>query len=371
MSEKNNLNRDIFSLMLENFLLTKENSLGSHKSIHWDVFPDDYEQTINSSNGWKNFLRNPISLGFNDDLIKFDNARWDINKKTNNVDAWKRKAEHNYEDLLPEIIEGNDERNEISNCLKKLLSICGIEFISNNQQSQIGSPPYVPFNLKDLKQKKTIHLKCNLADLGNIYYFFQIDRILENFNIEKPIVAEIGAGYGGLITKLKKKYTNAKCIIFDLPESSCVQTYYLSKEFPNSKILFYKDFTEKNVNIFFDNFDFLILPCNVFEKLPECYLDLIINVRSMMEMKLDTINYYFKTINKTIKENGLLACFNRYIKNTSGENIIFKNYPYGKHWSLEISQTSAFQHHIHDLILRKNFAENFDINEKLKTLPPY
>ena len=88
-------------------------------------------------------------------------------------------------------------------------------------------------------------------------------------------------------------------------------------------------------------------------------------------MKSKTIQFYFDTIHRSLKEKGLFACFNRYLKNSSGENIILKNYPFDDNWSIEISQTSAFQNHIHDLILRRNYKEEFKISEKLKSLPPY
>lgn len=368
---KNNTDQNVFKIMLENFNLTKNNLSEKHKSSHWDVFPTDYETVIKSQNAWKKFLRNSISLGFNDDLLKFDNSRWENIKEVNNVNAWKMKHDHNYDDLVPEIIKDINEREEITKVLRKLLSFLDINFLYNYQQSQIGSPPYVPIELKDIKSEKKINLKCNLAELGNIYYFFQISRVFEISKNLIPVIAEIGSGYGGLIAKIKKKFIKSKCIIFDLPELSCVQTYYLNNEFPDLKFLYYRDFEEKGADVFYENFDFLILPCNTFNRLPKNYLDLIINARSMMEMELKTINYYFETINQAIKKNGLFACFNRYIKNSSGENIILKNYPFGLHWSIEISQSSAIQSHIHDLILKKNFDETSKIADKLKTLPPY
>ena len=58
--------------MLENFNLTKENMPPGQKSGHWDVFPEDYDKSINSIDNWKTFLRNPLSLGFNDALINYD-----------------------------------------------------------------------------------------------------------------------------------------------------------------------------------------------------------------------------------------------------------------------------------------------------------
>ena len=101
-------------------------------------------------------------------------------------------------------------------------------------------------------------------------------------------------------------------------------------------------------------------------------IDLIINMRSMMEMTSPIIKYYFDNIHRTIKNRGLFACFNRYIKKTSGEDIILKNYPFDKFWSIVISQTSMFQNHIHDLILkRQTVKEIFPITERLKSLPPF
>ena len=126
-----------------------------------------------------------------------------------------------------------------------------------------------------------------------------------------------------------------------------------------------------NDDIFMKDFDFLILPGEIFNKLPNEFLDIVINVRSMMEMKVETIQFYFDVIHRSLKEKGLFACFNRYIKNSSGEKIILKNYPFDENWSIEISQNSAIQNHIHDLILRRNFKEQFKITEKLKSLPPY
>ena len=360
----------IFDNMIDNYQLSKK-LLDNHKSFHWDVFPKDYEKTIMEKKNWKSFLRNPISLGFNDDLIDFENTRWAIKKDINNINALERKYEHDFRDIIPETIVDKNKINSMSNSLKIILSITGIDFVLNNLQSNIGSPTYLAVKLEDLKSQKTINIKINQADLGNIYYFYQISKALGSIKNNSPVVAEIGSGYGGLISKLKKKYPNSKCVLFDLPELNCVQTYYLNQEFPKAKIYYYKDYLKYNDDIFMKDFDFLILPGEIFNKLPNEFLDIVINVRSMMEMKVETIQFYFDAIHRSLKEKGLFACFNRYIKNSSGEKIILKNYPFDEYWSIEISQNSAIQNHIHDLILRRNFKEQFKITEKLKSLPPY
>ena len=64
-----------FSNMLENYNLCKKTRPSGYTSSFWDVFPEDYEKSISQIDAWNTFLRNPLSLGFNDVLIDFDNAR--------------------------------------------------------------------------------------------------------------------------------------------------------------------------------------------------------------------------------------------------------------------------------------------------------
>ena len=360
--------------MLENYKLASENTTEEQKSFHWDVFPKYYEKAIESIDAWRTFLRNPLSLGFNDALLNFDNTRWQKNKVYKGVDAWERKRQHDYRELINEIITDKNDRQKTLNLINLLFSICGPEFVLDNFQSDIGSPSKISFSMKSKNEKeKPNNFYCNYHDLGNIYYFWQISRTVDSLiKNDSPTFIEIGAGYGGIISKLKKRYPKSRCVLFDLPELSAVQTYYINSEFPNAKIFYYKDLLNVGNDLFSSNFDFLILPGVTFERLPSNYIDLIINMRSMMEMSSTIIKYYFDNIHRAIKNNGLFVCFNRYIKESSGEKIILKNYPFDKFWSIVISQTSIFQNHIHDLILkRKTEKDDFPIADRLKSLPPF
>ena len=91
-----------------------------------------------------------------------------------------------------------------------------------------------------------------------------------------------------------------------------------------------------------------------------------------MEMKLSIIDYYFSHIHRITKVGGIFANFNRYHKNSSGENIIMKNYPYDDFWSIVVSQQSMYQSHIHDLVLLREMGENmFPVSNSLESLPPF
>ena len=345
------------------------------KSAHWAVFPEDYEKAIESIDGWKTFLRNPLSLGFNDTLFECDNARWNEHDRTHKgIDAWKRRKQHDYRELVDEIIEDKGEQSHLLHKVKLLFSVCGPEFVIENLQSDVGSPQKLPCSYRsNSEDEKPKVFYCNVHDLGNIYYFWQISRTADSlFNNESPLIVEIGAGYGGVISKIKNRYSKARCILFDLPELSAVQSYYIYNCFPGSNILYLNDLLERGDEIFEDDFDFMILPGWMIERFPPEYIDLVINMRSMMEMPLAVLDYYFHHIHRTVKSDGLFACFNRYHKNSFGEDIIIKKYPYDEFWSIIISQASIYQNHIHDLILRRQKEkDNFPVADRLKSLPPF
>ena len=105
---------------------------------------------------------------------------------------------------------------------------------------------------------------------------------------------------------------------------------------------------------------------NVHE-LPDESADLVLNVRSMMEMTPEVIGFYFSQIQRTVPDGGLFACINRNQKLTNS-----KNYPYDDRWRTIVSQTSILQDHIHELIVeRTETSQVFPVKETLKGLMPF
>jgi putative sugar O-methyltransferase len=94
-------------------------------------------------------------------------------------------------------------------------------------------------------------------------------------DIPNPVVVEIGGGFGGLAYHLMKRIPGIKYIGFDLPENILIQDYYLSCAFPEQA------FTLR------PNFDLPYLNLKA---------DLIINIRSLSEMPLETILEYHRQI---------------------------------------------------------------------------
>ena len=81
------------------------------------------------------------------------------------------------------------------------------------------------------------------------------------------------------------------------------------------------------------DFDFLILPGWMINKFSKNSIDGFLNVRSMMEMNRKVIQNYFNVIHTSLRENGLFACINRYMKQVIRESNTTEinqmaNYPY-------------------------------------------
>ena len=105
-------------------------------------------------------------------------------------------------------------------------------------------------------------------------------------------------------------------------------------------------------------------------------VDAFINVRSMMEMNSTVIKEYFKVIHTSLRENGLFACINRYMKQVITQSKITEinriaDYPFDTYWSPLYSFASEIQPHIHILIARReNMKPIYPFKEILKTVRP-
>ena len=193
--------------------------------------------------------------------------------------------------------------------------------------------------------------------IDTINFYLQIEKYLEK---KKNIILEIGGGYGGLARIISE---NKKCtyILIDLPEINLISSFYLTSHFPDKKFLLYKDYI-KNEKINFDDYDFIILP--PWSSVNNIKYDFCINIRSMMEMSVDSIIKYFSQIQDNLNESGYFLNVNRYYSYDNNYNFFFHKFPYDKKWKIIKSETSWLQKNIH-LLLTQRTKENFDDIENI------
>ena len=245
--------------------------------------------------------------------------------------------------------------NVIKKELSLLSKLINDKFIKNNLlTTNFG-------NLKNI-----IKVKKLLLDSGQLYFIYWLYLLKKKLKKIKYI-CEIGAGFGGFSAKMLKAYSKGKYLIIDLPEANFLSSYFLSKNFPNKKILLgYEKKEEIIYKSDFNKYDVIIIP--PWFKVEGIKFDLFINTRSMMEMDKEVIFKYFEFIQNNISDNGYFFNVNRYFKDTVREPLKLTDYPYDTNWNTLISQPSWQQKHIRILLTQRARNPKNSISKELNKL---
>jgi len=129
------------------------------------------------------------------------------------------------------------------------------------------------------------------------YYSFLLEQLLRH--VERPVIAELGGGYGTQQFFLRNKVPEAVSIDFDLPEVVCVAAFFLLCAFPDKEFLLYGE--QELTAAIIDQFDFILMPAPEIEKLTERCVDLFINMNSLGEMRAATASAYVEHISRSAK----------------------------------------------------------------------
>lgn len=326
---------DLHASMRRNFELARRDYVAGHKSRHWDVFPPDFERVIDDVAVWADFRRNGIAAGMSINQTTDVAGRDDVP-----TPAQQRRVIGAYRDLVKHV---------------------DAAFVRDLLDGELGNPLAVDYD----------GLRLDHVDLRLVYAAWQIRRYLDVG--ERPVLAEIGAGFGGLAAKLKRLYPDSTVILFDLPEVNATQTYYLHQAVPGARFALYEDLLARGMDaLLAEHRDFIVLPGWTIADLPANAADLVVNTRSMMEMNAETIRFYFRHLQAALRPGGLFYCANRYTKSTVGEEIRSKDYPFDANWLIVLSQPSWDQCWVHELAaLRTSRPNAYPPARVLAALPPY
>ena len=297
--------------------LLLNNYVSYYKSKHWKRY-DLRKKLINSSN-LSNFRNNGLSSGLDDQHTK----------------------------------------SKIKEFYQKLRKKVPLKFIIKNLlRTNIGNL----LNYLNVKYKNT-YLNIDYGQFFFIYWLFLVKKIIKKKEIK--YICEIGAGYGGFSAKIIKYYPNAKYLIIDLPEANFLSCYFLSKVFPNKRILL--AYKKKIINKSdFNKYDVIIIP--PWFRVCKIKFDLFINTRSMMEMNKNTIFEYFKFIHNNISANGYFLNINRYFKNSVEDPLKLTSYPYDDKWNVLFSKPAWQQRHIRVLLTKRTTNPKNNIHKEFKKL---
>ena len=142
------------------------------------------------------------------------------------------------------------------------------------------------------------HIDDNFVVIGSFFNEI-IASMLNNliYKLKRPVVSDLGGGYGKLAFYILKEKKNFCFINFDLPETLCLASYYLMKTWPEKKTLLYgeEEYSQEKNN----SYDLIFLPPFEITKLTNNSIDLFINKNSLGEMNPDAVNNYLKYICKS------------------------------------------------------------------------
>ncbi len=122
--------------------------------------------------------------------------------------------------------------------------------------------------------------------------------LLSKFRVEagpRPVVLEIGAGWGGFAYQFKALCPNTTYVIIDLPQTLLFSGTYLKTAFPQTSIFIYGDQSGAGLLKHDQGYDFILLPNYSWNEF-NSHLDLAINMVSFQEMTTAQVEGYVNKI---------------------------------------------------------------------------
>lgn len=179
--------------------------------------------------------------------------------------------------------------------------------------------------------------------------------------VPKPVVADIGGGYGGIAYYLLRDGDGMTYVDYDLPETLSLASYYLLACFPDRKCLLYGegDLTDTTT---MQAFDIVLLPNYALQHLGERSVDMFLNTFSLSEVPRITLEEYLRRIQHAVRHYFLHNNMDRVgVINRGYERIPASAFPIDsavlkliyKHFDLFHGQQGDYKEFLYERIDRK------------------
>jgi putative sugar O-methyltransferase len=112
----------------------------------------------------------------------------------------------------------------------------------------------------------------------------------------RPVVLDIGAGWGGFAYQLRRHVPDVTYIIIDLPPTMLFSGTYLRATYPDARMRFYSDAAAETILEDLDDVDFVFLPPYAVPRVTLPPADLAVNIASFQEMTTEQVCGYVRAL---------------------------------------------------------------------------
>jgi putative sugar O-methyltransferase len=170
-----------------------------------------------------------------------------------------------------------------------------------------------------------------------------IARWSDPLDVGHPAVGELGAGYGRVAYALLKN-TRVRYFIFDIPPALYVSHWYLSRLFPDRKVVPFQPMaTFRDVEATLQTADIAFFTPNQMALFPDGYFDVFLSISSLPEMSFDQIKNYLTLISRVSGGTVYLKQWRRWVNERDGFEFTYDQLVLPDRWILKMDTPDLVQ----------------------------
>ena len=172
----------------------------------------------------------------------------------------------------------------------------------------------------------------------------------------RPIVAELGAGYGRLgfvlVRALSSRYW-----VFDIPPALFIAEWYLQNVLPGRRIFTFRPFENfEAVRAELEVSDVAFFTANQIALLPDASVDAFVNISSLHEMRQAQIDHYLQQMARAARHVIYLKQWSEF-KNLADDILITRaSYRLPADWRIVHDAVDSVQDRFFELVARRGIA---------------
>jgi hypothetical protein len=116
--------------------------------------------------------------------------------------------------------------------------------------------------------------------------------------VDRPIVLDLGGGFGGFAHQLMTQRSDVVYVGFDLPENLLVASYFLLASHPGKRALLYSSNDQPLVRDTLNQYDVIMMPNFMMPRVADRAIDAFVNFMSLSEMAYETISEYLAQVDR-------------------------------------------------------------------------